>query len=130
MKICEAGCTCGRHSPRPERGRRISEAKKGRALTHGLTHHPLYATWHNMMARCYNPNHRQFDQWGGRGITVAPAWHDVATYIAWVESTLGPKAPGMSLDRIDNDGNYEPGNLRWATKSEQSLNRRPFAKGR
>jgi hypothetical protein len=92
---------------------------------HGLYKHPLYSTWGGMIARCEDPDHHAFKNYGGRGIKVCPEWHDVATFTAWVDANLGPRPDGKTLDRTDNDGNYEPGNLRWATRSEQRRNRRP-----
>lgn len=92
---------------------------------HGVSGHPLYETWHAMMARCNNPNARSFKNYGGRGITVWEPWQDAAAFIEWVEQTLGPRPAGHTLDRIDNDNGYEPGNVRWATHSEQARNRRP-----
>ena len=127
-RACAPGCTCARHSPKPERGQRISAAKKGKRVTHGLTHHPLYFTWTRMMARCYNPLSTGYKYWGGRGITVCQEWHDVRHFIWWMESCegIGWRPDGLTLDRIDNDGNYEPGNVRWATHYEQVHNRREY----
>jgi hypothetical protein len=82
-----------------------------------------------MMARCYNPQHRWYQRYGGRGIKVWEPWHDAAVFTADIERELGQRPEGKTLDRIDNDGNYEPGNLRWATRSQQMRNRRPFPKG-
>jgi hypothetical protein len=93
------------------------------STTHGMGSHPLYDTWWNMMRRCENEQHKGFRRYGGRGISVCPEWRGTAAFITWIESNLGPRPEGMSLDRIDNDGNYEPGNVRWATRSEQNLNR-------
>lgn len=93
-------------------------------ITHGLANHPSYHRWFNMIDRCENPSHAAYHNYGGRGITVHPAWRDVATFLAHLDSELGPCPTGYSLDRINNDGNYEPGNLRWATGSEQSRNTR------
>lgn len=83
-----------------------------------------YNSWIGMKMRCLNPNDGRFHQYGGRGITVALEWvHDFPAFLAYV----GPKpAPDYSLDRIDNDGNYEPGNVRWADRETQIRNRRPF----
>lgn len=98
--------------------------------THGLAgrrsgkRHPLYDTWWGMMQRCYSEKHPYYHRYGGRGITVCPEWHDPAVFIAWIESNLGPRPKGMTLDRINNEaGIYEPGEVRWATQSQQMLNR-------
>lgn len=92
---------------------------------HGLSRHPLYGRWYRMMRRCYTPSEHQYADYGGRGIEVCREWHDPATYITYVEQELGPRpGPGYSIDRIDNDLGYQPGNLRWATRSQQNGNQR------
>jgi hypothetical protein len=106
--------------------RRAIPAVTGAATltTHGLSGHPLYQTWCGMIARCEQPGSISYPRYGGRGIRVCAEWHDVTTFIGWVAANLGPRPAGHSIDRIDNDGNYEPGNVRWATRSEQSRNQR------
>ena len=74
-----------------------------------------------MIARCYNPKHPRFADYGGRGITVCERWLTFANFLA----DMGEPPPGLTLDRIDNDGNYEPGNCRWATDTQQRTNKRP-----
>jgi hypothetical protein len=103
-----------------------NQSAEQRALitTHGMTTHPLYHTWLGMMARCYDERHAGFKNYGARGITVCEPWHDVRAFVAWVDRNLGPRPDGRSMDRIDNDAGYAPGNLRWATPSEQRRNRR------
>lgn len=78
--------------------------------------------WHNMRQRCTDANSPRFKDWGGRGITVCSRWESFDTFLA----DVGPRpAPGYSLDRWPNpDGNYEPGNVRWATAAQQRSNRR------
>lgn len=80
-----------------------------------------YRAWAHMLDRCRNPNAIRFMDWGGRGITVCERWHRFDDFFA----DMGPR-PSVkhSLDRIDNDGNYEPGNVRWATVYEQQANMR------
>lgn len=94
------------------------------ATTHGLSTHQLYGTWHLMLRRCENPAVKDYPNYGGRGITVCAEWHDVTTFITWIEANLGARPTGMTLDRLNPDGNYEPGNVRWASAATQAANRR------
>jgi hypothetical protein len=82
--------------------------------THGLSSHPLFGTWEGMMRRCYNPNHVHYRNYGGRGITVCPRWHDAAAFIEDIETILGARPDGMTLDRKRNGLGYKPSNVRWA----------------
>lgn len=106
----------------------ISAARlTGGLMIHGLSRHPLYRTWQTMRQRCENPRSKDYSRYGGRGIAVCAEWRDVTAFIAWIEANIGPRPAGRTLDRIDNDGNYEPGNVRWATAKEQSANRQRAA---
>jgi hypothetical protein len=108
-------------------------SRPGRHVTHGLTGDPIFQYWRNMIARCMNPDHPNYKHYGVRGITVYAEWQtDPRPFVSWVLDTLGPRPDGItpggrarwSLDRIDNDGNYEPGNLRWLDIVAQQQNRR------
>lgn len=129
--LCECACggTAVTHGGNLKSGHTTSCgcAKVEANTVHGLRQHPLYKTWDNMLSRTSNPKATAYECYGGRGITVFPDWQsDPTPFIAWIEEYLGPKPePSWTLDRIAVDGNYEPGNLRWASKSEQTSNRRP-----
>lgn len=84
-------------------------------------HAALYGSWANMRTRCSNPKASRYDRYGGRGITVCPEWDSFSAFQTW--ALANGWAPGLSIDRIDNDGNYEPGNCRWATPAEQRRNK-------
>ena len=90
--------------------------------THGQRHAPEYASWAHIIQRCTNKNNISWPDYGGRGIKICDEWrHDFAAFY----KHIGPKpTPLHTVERIDNDGHYTPGNVCWATKAEQNRNRR------
>ena len=92
--------------------------------THGMTNTSIYHTWENMMSRCYNPKHKKFDEYGGRGIKVCPQWHKFINFYNDVSKLENYGRAGYTLDRINNDGDYCPENVRWADINTQARNKR------
>ena len=80
-----------------------------------------YISWKHMKARCQNIKATDWKRYGKRGVTVCVNWQEFPGFLA----DMGLRPPGTSLDRMNNNGNYEPANCRWATAKEQALNRRP-----
>ena len=98
------------------------------ARRHYLKGTTNYNTWRHIKGRCYNPGHKAYYRYGGRGITMLEEWRDdVVVFCEWLDDNLGPRPEGHTLDRIHNNGGYYPGNLRWGTKPVQSHNRECFS---
>lgn len=94
-----------------------------RNLTHGLTYHPLYSVWKSMKHRCYNKRNKNYHNYGGRGISVCNDWKDTPnSFIDW--GMANGYSQGLEIDRENNDGNYEPGNCRFVSGTENNRNRR------
>lgn len=107
--------SCGCH--------RLQLLRNGRRWTHRKSNTHLHHTWHMMKSRCMDPNQPSYPNYGGRGITVSEEWqHDFMSFYNWAMSS--GYSPELHIDRINNDGNYEPGNCRFVTCLENQRNRR------
>ena len=99
-------------------------SKEGTNRKHNLTNTRLYNIWKAIKNRVLNPKNKNYNDYGGRGITICEEWLDVQNFYNWAISNGYEENKGLSIDRIDNDGNYCPENCRWSTKSIQARNTR------
>ena len=133
MVKCECGRTSTALASKLVNGRQKScgcyrkELLEAGNLKHGFASRnkpsPEYKTWVSMLGRCHNAKDRAYRNYGARGIKVCDAWR--ASFENFIRDMGRRPSKDLTLDRIDNDGNYEPGNVRWATRQAQSRNRRP-----
>ena len=125
--VCRCDCgnvvsVWGSNLRRKTRGVRSCGCANPRFTTHGDHGSPENLAWRSIKARCFNPKNASYPLYGGRGITMAEKWVD--DYPAFLAHVSRRPSSSHSLDRIDNDGHYEPGNVRWATDLEQNSNLR------
>lgn len=97
-----------------------TEINTDREYKHGQARTKLYRVWASMKNRCNNPNDYNYKFYGGKGVTYCPKWEDYMPFYKWAMEN--GYREGLTIDRIDNDGNYEPNNCRWVSQGEQLLN--------
>lgn len=98
--------------------------KKKGPVTHGETGTPTYVAWQNMMGRCFRRGNKSYKHYGGKGVTVCQEWRGRGGYQRFLAAIGHRPSPKHTVDRIDPSGNYEPGNVRWATRAVQGANKR------
>ena len=120
--ICECGTVKSYQTSSLYRGltKSCGCLQKELLTTHGCFGTSEHKTWSAMIQRCHNPKSQAFKNYGGRGITVCERWRIAANFL----EDMGPRPEGMTLERINNDRGYEPGNCKWATPTEQARNTR------
>lgn len=92
-------------------------------ISYGQTKHEIYKTYRNIMTRCFNKNNKKYPRYGGRGITVCERWLGIFGFANFIEDMGNKQKKGLTIDRINNDGNYCKENCRWATQKQQQNNK-------
>jgi hypothetical protein len=126
--LCRCDCGVEKHvvTGNLKCGRTVScgcvqrTGNRAKLLRHGMSKTRTYKIWLGMKRRCYNKSNHAYERYGGRGITVCERWHTFENFLA----DMGEATGTLSIERINNDGNYCPDNCRWIEKREQSLNQR------
>ena len=106
----------------------ILKVKKRFTIRHGLSHHKLYDRWFGQRSRCNNPNNKRYKSYGGRGIKFSKEFDDFSVWLKYVESLPNAYKEEYTIDRINNDGDYKRGNLRWVPRIVQAQNRKTLQK--
>lgn len=119
---------CKKHYQRLYRYDNPNEYKRAEQNRLTVKYHREYITLQQMKQRCYNSNNHAYKNYGGRGIKICERWLDTKNGFINFLKDMGEKPKGLSIDRIDNNGNYEPSNCRWADNNTQLKNRRKYKK--